>query len=109
MAIAFGLSLIFSALVVRFRDVQLAIPLLMQALLYASAVIYPLSQLSETAQDWMVLNPIVGVMETFRWTLLPGSEAPGLLTLVPAVTGVALMLVGLVYFQRAERAFADVI
>ena len=55
------------------------------------------------------LNPLVGVLETFRWTMLPDAPAPGLLLLVPAITGLLLIISGLLYFTRAEQRFADVI
>jgi homopolymeric O-antigen transport system permease protein len=107
--VVLGLSFLLSGLVVRYRDVQFAIPFAVQLLLFMSAVIYPLSRIPDNAEAYFAINPFVGLMQTFRWTMLSTAESPGLLLLVPAAAGVLLVLAGLLYFQRAERTFADVI
>jgi lipopolysaccharide transport system permease protein len=55
------------------------------------------------------LNPLVGVLESFRWAVLPQADAPGLSLLISAGTGVVLLVSGLFYFSRAQARFADVI
>jgi lipopolysaccharide transport system permease protein len=106
---ATGVALWFSGIVVRYRDVVFGIPFLLQMLLYSSAVIYPLDLAPETAKQFLALNPMVVVMEMFRWTMLPGVDAPGPLVLIPLAVGVVLIVTGLLNFHRAERGFADVI
>jgi homopolymeric O-antigen transport system permease protein len=106
-ALAFGLFL--SALNVRYRDVGHSIAFLIQFWMYASPVIYPVSLVPENWRVLYSLNPMVGVIEGFRWALL-GKESPDLV--VMAVSGgmvVALLILGIIYFNRMERSFADVI
>jgi lipopolysaccharide transport system permease protein len=108
-AIALGIGLWLSALVVRYRDVSLAVPFLIQVLLFVSPILYPLSLVPDGYRTLYALNPLVGVLETFRWTVLPDSPAPGTLLLISAAAGIVLVVSGLLYFARAELRFADVI
>jgi lipopolysaccharide transport system permease protein len=107
--IAVGIGLWLSALVVRYRDVRHIVPFLVQTLIFVTPVVYPLSLIPKEAQPIYALNPLVGVFETFRWILFPGSPSPGWLLLISVVAGALLVLGGLFYFQRAEAEFADVI
>jgi len=106
---AFAVGLWLSALNVRYRDVGHAVPFLIQIWLYASPVVYPVSLIPEQWQLLYSLNPMTGVIEGFRWTLL-GREVPafGVLAVGAAVV-VALLLGGIIFFKRMEQTFADVI
>jgi lipopolysaccharide transport system permease protein len=108
-AIALGVGLWLSALVVRYRDVSLAVPFLILVLLFSTPILYPLSLVPAHYHTLYALNPLVGVMETFRWTVLSDAPAPGVELLVSAATGAVLLATGLLYFARAEQRFADVI
>jgi lipopolysaccharide transport system permease protein len=108
-AIVLGIGLWLSALVVRYRDVSLAVPFLIQVMLFVTPILYPLSLVPDEYRTLYALNPLVGVLETFRWTVLPDAAAPGALLLVSAGAGFVLLASGLVYFSRAEQRFADVI
>jgi len=105
--LAVGLWL--SALNVRYRDVGHAIPFLIQIWMFLSPVAYPASLVPERWRMLYSLNPMVGVIEGFRWALL-GKEMPDL-TLIAVGTAVvtALLIGGLIYFKRIERTFADVV
>jgi lipopolysaccharide transport system permease protein len=109
MATALAVCLFLSALNVQDRDVGHAIPFLVQFWMYASPVVYPVSIIGEKWRAWYSLNPMVGVIEGFRWALLgkeqPDFTAMGISTLVVAV----LLGAGAVYFRRMERTFADII
>lgn len=109
LGLALGVGLWLSALVVLYRDVKLLIPFLIQTLVFITPVLYPLDVVPDRFQALYALNPLVGVMEGFRWCLLPEAPAPGLLLLVPGATGVLLVIGGLLYFKHAESSFADVI
>jgi lipopolysaccharide transport system permease protein len=109
LAIALGVGLWLSALAVRYRDISLAVPFLILVLLFSTPILYPLSLVPDEYQTLYALNPLVGVMETFRWSLLADAPAPGVELLVSAGTGVVLVISGLLYFGHAERRFADVI
>jgi ABC-type polysaccharide/polyol phosphate export systems, permease component len=106
---ALAVSLWFSALHVKFRDVGHIIPFFVQFWMFASPVVYPVSLIPERWRALYSLNPVVGVVEGFRWTLL-GQPAPALETIIPSICIVLLFFVsGVVYFKRMERTFADVI
>lgn len=106
---ALGIGLWLSALNVRYRDVSYIVPFAIQVWLYASPVAYS-STLVPPEWQWLYgLNPMVGVIEGFRWALLGTSWSPGILVLVSSVIVVAVLLSGLVYFHRMEETFADVI
>jgi lipopolysaccharide transport system permease protein len=106
-ALAVGLWL--APLNVRYRDVAHIIPFLIQVWMYASPVIYPVSAVPEKWKLVYSLNPMVGVIEGFRWALL-GQSAPDYPAMtVGAVVVLALLFTGMVYFRRMERTFADVV
>lgn len=107
--LAVGLGLYTSALMVQYRDLQYAIPVLMQFLLYASPVGYAVSAVPEKWRSLYFLNPITGLLETFRWSLLGhGGLNLGYLGYSAAVV-VGLFIFGTFAFKRMERRFADVI
>jgi homopolymeric O-antigen transport system permease protein len=106
---ALAVSLWLSALNVRYRDVRHTIPFLIQFWMYASPVAYSASLVPERWRLLYSLNPMAGVIEGFRWTLL-GKASPNLAVIAAnAVVVIALLIGGLVFFKRMERTFADVI
>jgi lipopolysaccharide transport system permease protein len=82
--------------------------MLVQLWLFLSPVAYPLSVVSPTWRPIFALNPVVGLMQGFRWAVL-GTDWDGSVILISSATTVALLVGGIVYFQRVERSFADVI
>jgi lipopolysaccharide transport system permease protein len=105
---ALGVGLWLSALNVEFRDVRYTIPFITQFWLFATPVAYPSSLLPEPWRTVYGLNPMVGVVEGFRWALL-GTDAPGALLWVSVTIAALILLSGLYYFRRMERTFADVV
>lgn len=107
---AVAVSLWLSALNVQYRDVQYAIPFLVQAWMYASPVAYS-TGLIPAHGLWRVvygLNPMAGVIQGFRWALLGGSP-PDILLAISTIMVFVLLLSGLVYFKKMEKSFADVV
>jgi len=104
-----GVSMWFSAMHVQFRDVQYATPFLVQAWLFATPIAYPSSLLSEPWRTIYGINPMVGVVEGFRWALLGTNTAPGPIILVSFLASITLLVGGACYFRRLERTFADVV
>jgi lipopolysaccharide transport system permease protein len=108
-----GVGLWLSALNVQFRDVKFMVPFLTQFWLFATPIAYPSSMLDEPWRTLYAINPMVGVVEGFRWALLGGASdemtAPGPMVLVSSLVAVALLLSGAFYFRRMERTFADVV
>jgi lipopolysaccharide transport system permease protein len=108
-AIATAIALLFSALQVRFRDVGLTVPLILQVWMFATPIVYPLAAVPEPYRPLFLLNPITGPVEGFRRALLLGAM-PDPSTLVSSIAVAALLLpVSYVLFKRAETTIADVI
>jgi lipopolysaccharide transport system permease protein len=106
---AFGGGTLFSALNVRYRDVGLIVPVLIQIWFYASPVIYPGSLVGGALQYVWALNPMVSVLNGTRWALI-GAPAPDPAMVAISVASAVTVLVGAVfYFRRTEQFFADVI
>ena len=106
---ALGAGTLLATLNVRYRDVTVAIPLLIQLWLFATPVIYPGSLISGAWQYIYALNPMVSVIDGVRWAFL-SAEAPELASVAISVTSaVCLLVAGTIYFRRAEHFFADII
>lgn len=107
-SLAFGIWL--SAVNVRYRDVRYAVPFLIQVWLFASPIAYSAELVPDELLIVYNLNPMSGVIEGFRWALLPdyGPAPVGPVLLSLAITSVVLVT-GLTYFRRTERTFADII
>jgi len=109
MLLALAVVLWLGPINVRFRDVKHTLPFMVQVWMYASPVVYPVSMIPERWQLLYGLNPMVGVIEGFRWALL-GKANPDFQAMVLSAVFVLVMLLGgIVYFKRMERFFADVI
>jgi lipopolysaccharide transport system permease protein len=104
-----AMTLILSATQVRFRDIGVAVPLLLQLWMFATPVVYPLSAVPERFRALYVLNPMVGTVENFRRTILEG-VAPDLYTLtLSAAISVALLIFSYIYFKHVEATVADLV
>ena len=106
---AFGVGLWLSALNVEYRDIRYVVPFLTQFWLFATPIAYPSSLLSEPWRTIYGLNPMVGVVEGFRWILVGTDTAPGPLIFVSAAAAIFIMITGAFYFRRMERNFADLV
>jgi lipopolysaccharide transport system permease protein len=106
LALAVGLWL--SALNVKYRDVRYALGFLVQVWLFASPVVFASSLIHGTWQYAFAANPMVAVLDGFRWSLT-GAPPPGLDGLISLAVGLVILASGTVYFRRVERGFADVI
>jgi len=108
MVTALGVGLWCSALHVQYRDVGYVVPFLIQLWFFATPVVYPSSLLPEPWRTLYGLNPMVGVVEGFRWALL-GTDPPGPMLALSALVSVLLLVSGALYFKRMEKTFADVV
>lgn len=104
-----GLSLLFSATQVRFRDIGMAMPLLLQLWMFATPVVYPLDRVPQGIMSWYRLNPMVGVVENFRRVVLLGAPPDFSLLTISALVSLLLLPISYVYFKRVEATVADVI
>lgn len=110
LASAIGVAAALSAVNVRYRDVRYIVPFAVQIWMFVTPVAYPSSLLS---QPWhtivAALNPMVGVVEGFRWAVLDTPNAPWTQMGVSALAATVIFFAGLAYFDRVERTFADII
>lgn len=106
---ALSVGIWLAAFNVPYRDVQYAIPFLIQAWMYASPVAYSINLIPEGAVRLLYgLNPMVGVIQGFRWALL-GGQPPDAVMIVSIIMMVLLLAGGLLYFRHMEETFADVV
>ena len=106
-ALAVGLWL--SALNVQYRDIQQMVPFLLQIWMYATPIVYPITIIPEgTIRYLYSLNPMVGVVQGFRWALFGGSP-PDMTLLFSSAAVILLLISGLFFFRRMEKTFADVV
>ena len=107
---ATGIALWFSALSVKYRDCNYALPFFLQIWMYASAVVYPASMISsERLRSLFALNPVVGFVEGFRWSVLGTSALNPTMLWITIGMSVTALVSGAFFFRRVERQFADII
>lgn len=103
-----GTGLWLSALNVKYRDVRYVVTFLTQVWLFATPVAYPSSMLPEPWRTIYGINPMVGVIEGFRWVLLRTDTAPGLSLIISTCAALFILITGMFYFRRMEKTFADI-
>ena len=108
-ATSLGTGLWLSAMNIQFRDVRYTVPFLVQLWLFATPIAYPSSLLAESWRIVYGLNPMVGVVEGFRWLLLGTPTNPRPMLAVSTLVALALLMSGALYFRRMEKTFADVV
>jgi lipopolysaccharide transport system permease protein len=107
---ALGVGLWLSAMNVEYRDIRYMVPFVIQIWMFISPVAYPSSLIKNSLLRLIYgLNPMVGVLEGFRWALLGPAYAPGSMLGVSVAVAVVLLVTGAFYFRRMERNFADVV
>jgi lipopolysaccharide transport system permease protein len=105
-----GVGLWFSAMNVQFRDIRYTVPFITQFWLFATPIAYPSSLIENDVLRMLYgINPMVGVVEGFRWALLGKGTAPELITIASIIVACLLFISGLYYFRRMEKSFADVV
>jgi lipopolysaccharide transport system permease protein len=109
-ALSLGLGLLLAALTVKYRDFRYAVPFVVQLWLFVSPVAFETTQVPERWRAVYALNPLVGIIDGFRWAIFGGRTAVEPMTIVSsaAITLLSLLL-GIWYFRRTERGFADAI
>ena len=106
-AASLGVGLLLAALIVTYRDFRYVMPFLVQSWMYLSPVIYPVSMVPPKWQPLLALNPMAGIIDGFRSSLLGLPWNPVTLG-VSSASSLALLVLGLYYFRRTERSFADI-
>jgi len=108
-AFALAVGLWLATLSVKYRDVSFAISFLIQALMYASPVIYSSSLVPEPFKFIYQLNPMTGVIEGFRWALLGSGKGPGVMLLIDIMIVIFGLISGAYVFRRTERTIVDIL
>lgn len=103
-----GFGLLLASINVKYRDVRYALPFFIQILLFVTPVIYPAS-IAGKYSFWLALNPMMGVIQSARSALLGTTPLNWTLILTSAIISIIVLLIGLVYFKKTERYFADII
>jgi len=106
---ALGVGVWLSALNLEYRDVGHAVPFLTQFLLFLTPVVYPASLVPEGWRFLYALNPMVGVVEGFRWALLGSGSGPGASLLVSCAVACLALVGGVFFFRWRERTFVDAV
>ena len=103
-----GVSIWLAALGAQYRDVRFVTPFFLQTLLFVTPVIYVVSEVPERLRPFYSLNPLVGVVSGFRAVVLGQGPVPSESMFTSLVVSVTLATLGLAYFRRVERVFADI-
>lgn len=103
-----GIGMLLSAMAVQYRDIKHAMTFGVQLLMYAAPVVYPTSNVPELYRQWYAINPMVGVIESFRSVFLGTIAFPYEWLTWGTIVALLLFLFGLLYFRKMERVFADV-
>ena len=109
MVTTFGAGLWFAAMNVKYRDVRHIVAVLIQFGMFVSPVAYPSRIVPASWQPIYALNPMVGVIEGFRWALLGTGALPLRLLAISTLAALALLVSGFFYFRYTEKTFADII
>ena len=104
-----GVGLWLSAMNVKYRDVRYVVPFITQIWMFMTPIAYPSSLLKGPWRAVYSANPMVGVIEGFRWALLRTNTKPGASIMISAATALAILVGGALYFRRMERNFADIV
>ena len=108
-AFTYGLGMFLAALTAQFRDVKYAAPFFIQLGMFLSPIIYPPSFVSEQYRFWLGLNPLTGIIDSFRAAIIPDHPIQWNLLVLSIVVTAVILAVGGVYFHKVERTLADVI
>ena len=106
-ALTIGISLLAAALSVSYRDFPNLIPLVLQLLMYASPVVYPSAIVPEAYAPWVALNPLVGIIDLVRWSLLEGLRFPTHFFTLSCPISIFFLIAGWMTFNQLERQFCD--
>jgi lipopolysaccharide transport system permease protein len=109
MLLTLGLAAFFAALNVKYRDIKYALPFLIQVLLFATPIIYPVSMIPERYQWLMALNPLSALIEAFRYVVAPSRSLDWSIFGISVIIIAVVFVTGMAYFRSAERAMADIV
>jgi len=106
---AAGIGLLLSSINIKYRDVRYILPFFLQLMIFVTPVIYPLTIVRPSFQFFLALNPMTGVIDTLRATLIQGAITNPQTLLLSLLSSVVLCIIGALYFRSTERFFADIL
>jgi homopolymeric O-antigen transport system permease protein len=106
---AMGVGFWLSALNVEYRDVMYAVPFLNQLWFFMTPIVYPVAVVPEALRPYYALNPMVGVVQGFRWALFGAGELSAATILTSLASAAFMFVTGCIWFRRRERTFVDAI
>jgi|SRR5579884_756947 len=109
MLLAFGFGTLLSALNVKYRDVKIVIPFLLQLLLFGTPIIYPISAVPDRFRWLISLNPLTGLIDAFRTICLPGRPLDWSTLGISLGLTSGLVLISVIYFNKTEEYFSDIV
>ena len=110
LALSFGVGLLFAALNVNYRDFRYIVPFIVQMGLFVSPIAFATADVPARWRLWYSLNPMCGIIHGFRWSILGDRvEFDALAVTISTVMTAVLLVIGISYFRRMERGFADAI
>jgi lipopolysaccharide transport system permease protein len=109
LVLAMGMGMFLAALQVRYRDIKYALPFIVQLWLFVTPVIYPVTLIPDQFRPFIALNPLAGIIDGFRACVFPSRSFDVPLIATSAAVTIAVFSMGVIYFRRTERWFADII
>jgi len=107
--LSLGVGMVLAALNVKYRDIKYTIPFLIQLWLFLSPIIYPTSIIPERFRFLSSINPVSGIIEAFRASLIPTKQIDWALLSTSMILSLLILVLGWFFFTRTERNFADII
>lgn len=105
-----GVAIWLTTLDVRYRDIRQAVPLFVQLWMFSSPIIYPASMVPERFRQWYELNPMVSIIEGFRWSLLGKTPPPTVESVIIAMIVISLLFFsGVLYLGKVQREMSDIL
>jgi lipopolysaccharide transport system permease protein len=104
-----GFGIVISSLTTKYRDLTQLIAFGVQLWMYATPIVYPLSSIPEKYRILVLLNPVTAVIETFRFALLGSGTFNGFHLLYSTIFAVAIVIIGVLLFNRVEKTFIDTV
>ena len=107
--LSLGFGIIISSLTTKYRDLSILVTFGVQLWMYATPVVYPISQIPSGWRNIMLLNPVAPIIETFRYAFLGSGEIPWFYLGISALTTIVILLIGVVLFNKVQKTFMDTI
>lgn len=107
--LSLGFGIIVSSLTTKYRDLTVLVTFGVQLWMYATPIVYPVSQIPEKLKIWILLNPVTPIVETFRYAFLGGGCVPWIFLGISFFIICAVLLIGIILFNRVQRTFMDTV